>query len=626
MSSAIVKRLKELKQTTYSQFSGDTIIDLLKKLTEFEEAGLWEVLALLDNQSLSESTFSCFEAVNDTRTVENFVVTYSSILLEKGADAAYRAAAQYLQEHARELSFSKICISIKIFSHLNFKTHEAVFYPLLTQFHYLVDSFYRIIYEDLLHKSGQLSETEQSVLLRVGYLKVSSSVISFIKNNKKVLENAPKFTPLKITDFLSFDGEAIVKFNKVAPGVLNMHGFIAFIGSLIGRLDYIDFQIESHRDKQSVHELLKFTDIKNVLKGYEDKITQDILGVLESESGYYQYRKYHLLSLRRDKIFNLHKNVVNKTDQEDEHLLPAKEVWNGYEGTYPIYLVRKYLIHDKSITAALSPSKVAKLVLHAISSVPENLYTGGEYFLDILGYLFEKLTWANFDVMPNYNQDNLFFGDVYIAMKRLDFNVRGKNKNKVTNAFTFLMSKVPTKQQKYLLLCKFLDMDYQETYFQTAGMSLGILIELQREIEASKFEAFTSPQLFLRKECLEKIWGHVSKADHKQLSIFREGLWIVLSTLKLLNEFNAGDWLAANDLRQFYLGLDPLAFDKIKQNLQTRCAECQEIDNRKRKGEFNAELDKIVDAEMLRSVKEEHEDLKCMIRFIDDLKILYMSK
>ena len=124
-----------------------------------------------------------------------------------------------------------------------------------------------------------------------------------------------------------------------------------------------------------------------MLRGSEEKVSQDPLGVLDAESGYYQYRKYHVLSLRKDKIFNLHKNIVVNTEQVDENLLPANEIWEGYGGIYSLWLLRNYFIKDPSIWCVLSIDKLLKLVSHTLCSVPENMYTGGDYFLAFLEFI-----------------------------------------------------------------------------------------------------------------------------------------------------------------------------------------------------------------------------------------------
>ncbi len=621
----LVKKVKNLKHQAYNEYTADS---LLKQLDHEENkernVGFYSVLGLIDKQGYTASLFNA--DTSGIKTPEGFAHSFLTKLHDRNQEEFFQDLATFLKEHRKEVSFSKICFAIHYLSTANFKTHEAVFSEVCEEMLYLADTFYRSVFEVFFHKAQQLGEPEQKVLLSTGYLKTSSAVKHFIKANKKILDfSAGKFTALKITDFLNFDGENIEKYNTVTKTQLNVNAFLKFVGHLQGRLDFIKFFTDAGADKD-IHAIVQFKDIKEEVSKLESKIAIDPLAIIESESLYFQYRKYHVLSLRRDKIMNLHKNIVVNTEQEDEHLAPANEVWEGYGGLYPAYLLKNYLIKERSYYAFISPHKLAKLIMHTLCSVPESTYTGGEYYLCILQFLQSKIERCNFDAFSDLNQDNAFFYDLFVALKRIDFNIKPKNRPIITSFFLFLISKVQNSQTRFILITKFLDMDYVETFFHTSSFGTGALHVLNEEIQAAKFNAFTNSEPFLRKEALEKIWGHITKGDHKMLGMMRRGLRLVLGILETLKEFNAADWLPGNTLRDFYIAFDGSQFDKLKESLLTRVTECKEIVDRKQQGLFTGDLAKVVDEEFVQDVRNEARELREMANLLEDLKLAYMEK
>lgn len=623
MMSELVNKVKQLKTQTYNEFTGESLLKQLEEHSE-REAGLTHVLGIIDKQGYTQELYNAPSA--GIKTAEGFVFQFTEKLVQKFKDEAYEDIANYLNERRKDVSFSKLCFSIGILSKVSYKTHPEIFTKVCSEMLYMADNFYRVVFEIFFFKGQQIDETEQKVLLSTGYLKTSKDIIEFIKNNKKLLDfSTGKFTALKITDFLSFDGETIQKQVSVSKSQLNVNEFVKFVGNLCARLDIVKHLIEANPSRD-VHEIVAFRDIKETLSKLEDKISTDPLAIIESESGYFQYRKYHVLSLRRDKVFNLHKNIVVNTEQEDDHLAPANEIWEGYGGTYPLYLVKNHLSKDRSLYSMLSPGKLAKLIMHCICSVPENVYTAGDYFIDVFQFIQAKLQRCSFQNLPDLNQDNAFWYDTFVALKRIDFNVRPARRPAVTSFFNFMINYVTDKQTRFILVTKFLDMDYVETFFQTSSMSIGILQIISKEFEEAKYNAFTEPEIFLRKEQLEKIWGHVVKGDHKQLGMLRSGLRIIFSILQTLKDFNAADWLKANSLKEFYVQLDPTVFDPLKESLLARVGECKEIVDRKQKGEFTGELAKVVDEEMIHEVKQEARELRELAQQLEDIKLAYMEK
>lgn len=94
------------------------------------------------------------------------------------------------------------------------------------------------------------------------------------------------------------------------------------------------------------------------------------------------------------------------------------------------------------------------------------MYTGGDYFLGFLEFLKVRIeSCRSFDNILNCNQNNMFLVDIFVALKRIDFNVKPYLKTKTANFFIFVFNKIESKQHKFLLISKFLDMDYQETFF-----------------------------------------------------------------------------------------------------------------------------------------------------------------
>ena len=621
----LVKKVKNLKHQAYNEYTADS---LMRQLDHEENKGrnieLFSIFGLIDKQGYTQSLFNA--ETSDIKTPEGFVHKFLTKIKERNAEGFYEDLSNYLKNNRKELSFSRICFALQYLSTASYKTYDKVFALVCEEVINLSDTFYRVIFEVFSHKAQQLGEPEQKVLLSTGYLKTSGSIILFIKTNKKILDfTNEKFIALKITDFLSFEGETIENYNTVSKSQLNINTFVKLIGNLTARMDLTKYFIDLGSDK-GLHEIICYRDIKAELSKLESKITGDPLSIIESESLYFQYRKYHVLSLRRDKILNLHKNIVVNTDQEDDHLAPANEIWEGYEGLFPAYLVRNYLIMDRSLYCFITPLKLVKLMMHTLCCVPENTYTSGEYYLEILQFLQSKIERCNFDELLDLNQDNAFWYDIFVALKRLDFNIKPKNRHIVTSFFQFLMSKIQNKHTRYLLCTKFLDMDYVETFFQTSSFGTGVLQILSEGIDQAKYNAFTSPEMFLRKEALEKIWGHITKGDHKMLGMMRKGVRMVLSILQTLKEFNAGDWLAANTLKDFYLGLDGNTFDKIKESLLIRVGECKEIIDRKQKGLFTGEIARFVDEDFVIDVKQEARELREMASILDDLKLAYMEK
>lgn len=621
----LVKKIKNLKHQAYNEYTADS---LLKQLDHEENkernTGYFSILGLIDKQGYTQALFSADSS--DLKTAEGFAHKFLTKLHDRNPEEFYEDFAAYLKEQRREVSFSRLSFAIQYLSNANFKTHERVFSEVCDELFYLADTFYRVIFEVFVHKAQQLGEPEQKILLSTGYRKTSNAVDHFIKSNKKILDfTTGKFTALKITDFLAFDGENIEKFNTVTKSQLNVNAFLRLIGNLKARMDFVKFFNDANAEKD-LHEIVQFKDLNAELTKLDSKISVDPLAIIESESLYFQYRKYHVLSLRRDKMFNLHKNIVVNTDQEDEHLAPANETWEGYGGFYPAYLLRNHLIKEKSLYSFLNPKKLAKLITHVLCSVPENTYTGGEYYLPIIQFLQAKIERCNFDVFGDLNQDNSFWYDTFVAVKRIDFNIKPKNRPIVTSFFNFLMSKVQNKQTRFILCTKFLDMDYVETFFHTSSFGTGVLQLIYDEIQEAKFNAFSSPEIFLRKEGLEKMWGHITKGDHKMLGMMRSGVRIFLNILNLLKDFNAADWLPANTLGQFYLSLDPTALDPLKESLLTRVTECKEIIDRKQQGLFTGDIAKMVDAEYIADVKQEARELREMANILEDLKLAYMEK
>ena len=595
MSADIVRKVKGLKHQAYNQYSGEIILKQLDELTE-GDAGLVEVLGIVDKQGYTDRLFKADQS--DLSTAEGFVHDFMAKLIAKFPEDTLEHLAEHIKKSNKELSFSKICVVIHYLSKANFKNHPATFSKICTEMLFLADTFYRVVFEIFYFKGQQLGETEQKVLLKSGYLKTSSDITAFIKNNKKILEfSTGKFTALKVSDFVGFDGENIEKYNSVSQPQLNTSEFLKLVGNLTARMDIVRHFLETNPDKD-IHQVVQFKDIRDVLNKLNDKVHVDPLAIVEAESGFFQYRKYHVLSLRKDKIFNLHKNIVVNTDQEDEHLAPADECWEGYGGLYALYLIRSQIINERGLYSLFTPLKLAKLIMHAICNVPENTYTSGDYFLIVLQFLQKKLQRSDFGVFADLNQDNAFWYDTFVALKRIDFNIKPTKRPIVTDFFRFMLQYVEECQTRFILVTKFLDMDYVETFFQTSSMSIGVLQILSEEIETAKYNAFSQPEIFLKKEQIEKIWGHIQKGDHKQLGMLREGLKLFFGILKTLKDFNAADWVKENTLKEFYMSVDPTAFDPIKESLLNRVAECKEIVDRKQKGLFTGEMAKVVDEEM----------------------------
>lgn len=617
----IVRKVKDLKNRTYNQYTGEQIFNELNIVKE-TSAQMFCALNLLDNVTITEATFNSDTA--GCNTLEGFIYAFTHKIVERGGQS-YGELAKFLSGVRRELSFSKICYGILLLQNLSAKTHEEDFKAGCREFLFLVDLFYKTLFEVFFHQTKELTDSEQGAVIKIGYAKVSAAIGNFIKHNKKLLDWTGRFTPLRITDFLKFDGATITKYNKLSASVVNGHEFLTFLGNLWARLDYISYFVDTPAGKEA-HEIVQFRDARTFLKPLEDKITQDPLGIVEAESGYFQYRKYHVLSLRNDKIFNLHKSIVPNSEQPDEHLLPANETWEGYGGLYPLYLIRSFLIKDKSYTACLSPHKVLKLIFHVLSNIPEPVYTGGDWFLPLIEYLREVVEWSDYPTFKNTAEDNLFLFDLFVAFKRIDFNLRPKNKPALTELFVSLVNRIESKQTKYFFLTKFLDMDYHETFFQTGAISLGVLRVLHQEVENAKYQAFDQPEVFLRKDLVEKIWGHVEKADHKQLGALRTGMRYFLDIIRTLREFNAYDWHPENSLGKFYATLDSTKFDIIKKQLTQRVAECVEVENRKNHNQLSADILKVVDDEFIRSCRAESIDLRQIIEFVEDIKLTYMDR
>jgi hypothetical protein len=313
------------------------------------------VIGIIDKQGYTQELYSA--QTSGVKTAEGFVSLFTEKLVEKFKDGAYEDISAYLNERKKDLSFSKLCFAIGILSKVTYKANPEVFNKACAEMLFMADTFYRVIFEIFFFKGQQLGEAEQKVLLNIGYLKTSKDIIEFIKNNKKLLDfSTGKFKALKITDFVAFDGETMQKQISVSKSQLNVNEFVKFVGSMCARMDIVRHLTEANPDRD-IHEIVHFKDIKDTLSKLEDKISIDPLAIIEAESGYFQYRKYHVLSLRRDLVFNLHKNIVVNTEQEDDHLAPANEVWEGYGGTYPVYLVKNYLSKDRSLYSMINPGK-----------------------------------------------------------------------------------------------------------------------------------------------------------------------------------------------------------------------------------------------------------------------------
>ena len=515
----LLRKVKNLKREKYNEFTGGKLLEQLRNLTAFD-ARLFEVINVLEKEEIIEETF-VYDAGN-LKTKEAFIYTFVKELMTKEG-AELTGLATLLHESKTSLSFAKLCAGILILSRQNYKTHEQSFAVVAKQLLFLADTFYRLVFEMFYHESKELGEAQQAILLKTGYLKVSGAVIHFIKDNKKCLElSLNQHHVLTVNDFLNFDGENLERFHTIPRTAINHAEFLKFVGHLTARMDFIRFFVDKD-DSKDLHEILQFKDIRASLKNFEEKLAHDAMAVIESEAGYFEYKKYRLLSLRRDKIFNLHKNIVTNTDQPDEHLDPTKDEWEGYGGFYPIYLVRQYLVKDRAFSAFLSPSKLARLVLHVLCCVPENSYTGGEYYMRVLQFVQDRLTQCGFEELKNLNEGNLFWYDTFVALKRIDFNIKPKTRPLVVSFFKFLMSKISSKQTRYLICTKLLDMDYIETFFQTASISTSVLEVIHQEVAEAKFNAFDNAELFLRKDLIEKVHGHIIKGDHKQLGYLRMG-------------------------------------------------------------------------------------------------------
>lgn len=617
----IVRKVKDLKNRTYNQYTGEQIFNELN-IVKDTDAQMFCALNLLENVTITEATFNADTAA--CSTLEGFIFSFTHKLVERGPES-YRELARFLNSTRKELTFSKICYGILLLQNLSSKNHEEEFRLATREFLFLVDLFYKSLFEVFFHGTKELTESEQGAVIKVGYSKVSSAIGNFIKHNKKLLDWPGRFTPLKITDFLAFDGVTISKYNKLSTPLVNGHEFLRFLGNLYARLDYIAYFVDTPQGKDA-HEMVQFRDARNFLKPFEEKLTQDPLGVVEAESGYFQYRKYHVLSLRNDKIFNIHKSIVPNSEQPDEHLLPANEIWEGYGGLYPLYLIRSFLIKDKSYTACLSPHKLLKLIFHVLSNIPEPIYTGGDWFMPLIEYLHQVVEWSEYPTIKNTAEDNLFLFDLFVAFKRIDFNIRLKNKPKLTQLFVSLMNRIESKQTRYFYLTKFLDMDYHETFFQTGAISTGVLQLIHHEIEEAKYTAFDGPELFLRKDMVEKIWGHVEKADHKQLGALRLGMRYFLDIIRILRDFNAVDWHPENTLGKFYESFDSTKLDFLKKSFSQRVAECVEVENRKNRNELSADILKVVDDEFIRSCRAEGTDLRHIVQFVEEIKLSYMDR
>lgn len=529
----LVRKVKDLKNQTYNRFTAEKIIESLERTPEFSET-LFVVINLLDKEQTTESLFATENPTLDTK--EGFIHLFLRTLMAKeGAD--YSGLASLLTKSKMTLSFAKLSMGILALSKLSFKNHPSTFAQVTKELLFLSDTFYRLIFEMFYHNSKELSETEQQVLLRSGYLRVSGAVIQFLKENKKSLDSSlSQHQVLSISDFIAFDGDNLERYNTVPTSAINHLEFLKFVGHLTARMDFIRFFVEKD-EKQDLHEILQFKDIRAGLKNYEEKIAHDAMAVIESEAGYFEYKKYRTLSLRKDKIFNLHKNIVTNTDQPDEHLNPTNDVFEGYGGFYPIYLVRQYLVKDRSCCAMFTPVKLVKLILHVLCCVPENSYTGGEYYLRILSFLQGKLEKFGFEPLENLNQSNIFWYDTFVALKRIDFNIKPKNRSHVIQFFNFLMSKISVRHTRYIICTKLLDMDYVETFFQTNSMSTAVLQVIHDEVEEAKYHAFDHAEIFLRKELIEKVHGHLIKGDHKQIGMLRTGRLISFRSWILYFDF-----------------------------------------------------------------------------------------
>ena len=101
---------------------------------------------------------------------------------------------------------------------------------------------------------------------------------------------------------------------------------------------------------------------------------------------------------------------------------------------------------------------------------------------------------------------------------------------------------------------------------------------------------------------------------------------LYVSILETLKEFNAADWLKENSLGQFFLNFDIQIFDSLKDTLMNRVAECKEIVDRKNRGQFTADVLKVVDDEFIKDVRDEAGVLRHLCHRIEDLKLEYLVR
>ena len=79
-------------------------------------------------------------------------------------------------------------MAILLLHNLTVKTSEQYFAKVCREFSKLTDSFYRLLFEVFYHNSQDLTDNERTAVIKHGYLKISTCVSTFFKNNKKLLD------------------------------------------------------------------------------------------------------------------------------------------------------------------------------------------------------------------------------------------------------------------------------------------------------------------------------------------------------------------------------------------------------------------------------------------------------
>lgn len=573
----LVRKLKEIVPTKYTPFTGDALIQQLSETEEYD-VGIYSGLFHLEKLTYTEKLFNVQTA--GTKTFEGFLYQFLTDAMTKNPESITHLV-QFLEKNKHKESMYRVIFCIQLLAKIHYKTNENEFVVGVRQLYLFVERFYREIFQKAYHETQDLSDEEGLAITKYGYIPITALLKAFIKANKEVLTVSP-FKLESIQDYVHFDGEVLIR--KYPPKLVSNSGqFLKFVGNLIAKFDFFKFYVDQRKDN---HEILHFKDVEKVLAEFKEKIMIDPWGMIQAESNYFEYRKYRVLSLRKDKIFLLHKNIVPNTDQEDENLNPANEPWDGYGGLLPFYLIKQVMIREDGLHQLISPLKFIKTMMHVFSNVPEVNYTGGDYFMDFFQFIKRKMNGCDFSAFMDSNEGNLFAYDFLVGLKRVSFNINPKNHSILTEMFLYVMRRVRHTQTRYLFINKFLDMDYEETFFQTAGFNTGVIQIIYEEIEDAKFRAFDGEELFLRKDLTEKLFKSFTKGSHKDIGSIRFGFNIFVRILQTLKTFNALDWHQRNTVRDFYKEFDFLNLDPIKEKMTNRLKEIQEIIDRKNRGEF----------------------------------------